>query len=203
MTVLTSAERVGERVSKVATQGAAVAHGACGAKTRSGGKCKKQAGWGTEHLGAGRCKLHGGATPNGEKAGANELGRIMGEEMDVEPHEALLTCVRIAAGEVAYCSAEIEQLDKATESTMFGKKLDMWIEVRQHATLRLANFAKIALAAGVAERQVQLAERYGEMLAELIGGILKELKLTPGQQKKAPGIVSRHLHVLEGGAQAA
>lgn len=35
----------------------------CGAATRSGGTCKKQAGWGTEHLGEGKCRLHGGATP--------------------------------------------------------------------------------------------------------------------------------------------
>jgi len=127
----------------------------------------------------------------------------MGEELDVEPHEALLTCVRIAAGEVAYCTAQIARLERATESTAFGKKLNVWIEVRQRATERLANFAKIALAAGVAERQVQLAERYGEMLADLIGGILTELKLTPIQQKKAPAIVGRHLQLLEGGARAA
>lgn len=37
----------------------------CGAKTRSGGKCKRPAGWGTEHPGDGRCKLHGGASPRG------------------------------------------------------------------------------------------------------------------------------------------
>lgn len=32
----------------------------CGAKTRSGGTCKQPAGWGTQHVGEGRCKLHGG-----------------------------------------------------------------------------------------------------------------------------------------------
>ena len=32
----------------------------CGAKTRSGGTCKKEAGWGTDHVGHGRCRLHGG-----------------------------------------------------------------------------------------------------------------------------------------------
>ena len=32
----------------------------CGAKTRSGGTCKQPSGWGTEHVGEGRCKLHGG-----------------------------------------------------------------------------------------------------------------------------------------------
>ena len=35
----------------------------CGAKTRSGTLCKRPSGWGTDHVGVGRCKLHGGATP--------------------------------------------------------------------------------------------------------------------------------------------
>lgn len=35
----------------------------CGAKTRAGTPCRKPLGWGTDHPGQGRCKLHGGATP--------------------------------------------------------------------------------------------------------------------------------------------
>jgi len=34
----------------------------CGAKTRAGGTCRRPAGWGTEHTGQGKCKLHGGAS---------------------------------------------------------------------------------------------------------------------------------------------
>lgn len=34
--------------------------GICGAKTRAGTPCKQKAGWGTNHVGTGRCKLHGG-----------------------------------------------------------------------------------------------------------------------------------------------
>ena len=37
----------------------------CGAKTRQGTPCELPAGWGTDHAGVGRCKLHGGATPRG------------------------------------------------------------------------------------------------------------------------------------------
>jgi hypothetical protein len=37
----------------------------CGAKTRAGGRCKQTAGWGTDHVGEGRCKLHGGAAKRG------------------------------------------------------------------------------------------------------------------------------------------
>lgn len=175
----------------------------CAASTRSGGKCKKQAGWGTEHLGTGRCKLHGGSTPNHQKKAALDTAKIMGEEMDVEPHEALLSCVRITAGEVAYCSALVAELEKATVFTMLGEQLNIWIQVRQKAVFALAKYSKMALDAGVAERQVQLAERYGEMLAELIGGILGELKLTKAQKEKAPEIVGRHLRLIEGDAKAA
>ena len=32
----------------------------CGAKTRAGTPCKRPAGWGTNHVGEGCCKLHGG-----------------------------------------------------------------------------------------------------------------------------------------------
>ena len=32
----------------------------CGAKTRGGAPCKKRAGWGTPHVGEGKCRLHGG-----------------------------------------------------------------------------------------------------------------------------------------------
>jgi len=34
----------------------------CGAKTRAGAPCKQKAGWGTDHVGEGRCKLHGGGS---------------------------------------------------------------------------------------------------------------------------------------------
>jgi hypothetical protein len=37
----------------------------CGAKTRSGTPCERPAGWGTDHVGEGRCKLHGGCSPGG------------------------------------------------------------------------------------------------------------------------------------------
>ena len=36
----------------------------CGARARQSGQpCKRPAGWGTDHPGSGRCKLHGGLTP--------------------------------------------------------------------------------------------------------------------------------------------
>lgn len=69
----------------------------CGGKTRNGGKCKQRAGWGTGHVGDGRCKLHGGASPRGVDSPHYIHGRYtpyasvnLGEKIDrLEGHELL------------------------------------------------------------------------------------------------------------------
>lgn len=52
----------------------------CGAKNRSGQPCKRPAGWGTDHVGSGKCKLHGGSSLKGFehpnfKTGSNSIYR--------------------------------------------------------------------------------------------------------------------------------
>jgi hypothetical protein len=44
----------------------------CGADNRAGEPCKRPAGWGTDHVGEGRCKLHGGnaGAPEGNQNAA-------------------------------------------------------------------------------------------------------------------------------------
>jgi len=46
----------------------------CGATTRDGSDCQRRAGWGTDHVGEGRCKQHGGASPSGEDHGQYDHG---------------------------------------------------------------------------------------------------------------------------------
>ena len=80
----------------------------CGAKRlKVASKCRRPAGWGTDHAGRGRCKLHGGSTPDHRKAAARQealdfVRNAMGAEVPVDPLEALLQAVRLAAGAVAY-----------------------------------------------------------------------------------------------------
>ena len=42
-------------------------------KTDGSGYCKHEAGWGTDHSGVGRCKFHGGSTPDQEQGIINDL----------------------------------------------------------------------------------------------------------------------------------
>lgn len=187
----------------------------------------KPAGWGTGHLGYGRCRLHVGSTKNHKKSAAiQEAGDIitknvvMGIPLDVDPMDALLWCVRITAGEVAYCSWRVEQLEddeaillpkettvrdatgEHAESYEEVKKsnlaeLNIWVKVRQNSIERLAKYSKMAIDAGVAQRQVELAEHAGEGLSLAIRTILEQLRLTADQEERAPQIVRSALRALE------
>jgi hypothetical protein len=201
----------------------------CGAKTKSGGRCGRPAGWGTGHPGALSCKLHGGSVPNQEMAGALELARreasVMGQPLSIEPHEAILQCVSIAAGEVRYCSDRIADLEDAlvrhqaikVRPLSYGKEgesatatveevttseqvtLHAWVVARHAAMDRAVNYSKIALASGVDERRVRAAEDWASGYVVY----LRLLVVALGHDLNDPStreVVGRHIRLLEPGA---
>lgn len=168
----------------------------CGAKRRKGGKCGMGAGWGTNHPGTGRCKLHGGSTPNHVKSAiGDEYRLLLGKEMEINPFDALLWVIRIRAGEVQWLTQRMSELDEKdwTESSLIGKQFHLFARERQAAMNDLARFSQMAISLGIAERSVRLAEQYGETLGRLIKGILEDLDLSPEQMANAPGVVRKHL----------
>lgn len=195
----------------------------CGAKARSGKPCKQQAGWGTDHLGFANCKLHGGLSPTGIKHAAGLQARHLAVEVDMEPHDALLWCVRVAAGEVVFFTRKISELEetalvveservetdeggewglKTKTVTSTDARLHIWVEGRAHAVDRLAKYAKMAVDAGVEERRVRIAETLSSELSDLLAAVFAAMGATPEQLQLARPIVHRHLLVLEGGAAA-
>lgn len=174
----------------------------CGAKKRGGGVCAQPAGYGTEHLGFGKCKHHGGGSPTHLANAAKKQAVLMGAPVEINPLDALIWCIKLTAGEVEFCTQQLEILGKEEwlEHTLVGKQIHVWAKERQKAVDRLAKFSKDALALGIAERAVRLAEQYGSSLAKYTKGLLDDLDLTAEQQKKAPLIVRKHLALLEGGA---
>lgn len=177
-------------------------HGKCGAKKRKGGKCGQAKGYGTTHPGIGCCKYHGGNMATHNMHAARQRAIMMGAEKEINPLDALIWCIKITAGEVEFCSRMMEDLEQEEwlEYTMVGKQLHVWAKERQKAVDRLAKFSKDALALGIAERAVRMAEQYGSTIAKLLKGVLGELQLTNEQQKIAPIIVRKHLALLESSA---
>jgi hypothetical protein len=167
--------------------------------------------------------LHGGYFPAHiikalREEAMDEIRKVMGPGIEIDPMDALLWCVKICAGEVAYCTWKIEQLDeeeaiiKEREDTQQSggregsytrtvtttrANLHIWIDTRQRSMERLAKFAKMALDAGVAERQIQLAETAGDHLALGLQKLFDKLGLTAAQEERAPTLVRSFLLELE------
>lgn len=195
----------------------------CGAKKRQGqGRCTKRAGFGTTHVGSGKCKWHGGASPDGEIAAAKEEMVVMGRPVEnLHPADALIYCCRITAGEVEFCNQQIEalRLEEAVghpeardveEYEIHGQvvgeqvkrkygapALHIWIRVRQSAVDRLAKYCKMALDANVDERRVQMAERYGEQLGAVFKAVFEQINLTAEQKREAKVALETQLLQLE------
>lgn len=198
--------------------------GKCGGKKRdgSGNTCTQPAGWGTDHPGIGRCKLHGGATPNHVAAARVEQARrdvaTYGLPVDIEPGLALLQEVHRTAGHVAWLGAKVAEMDEAdlvwgvTEETDKGAseypgtdttraaKPNVWLTLYQQERKHLVDVSAATVKAGVDKAIVKLTEQQGALLAGAISRILDALDLSPVQRARVPEVVPGVLLEIAGEA---
>ena len=177
-------------------------HALCGAKKKNGDPCRKFAGEGTEHPGVGRCKYHfGNAESHKKHAVKVEAERrlmTIGQEVNINPIEALLWTVRVSAGHMILLQSELE--NRKEDLTSFESQVltRAWNDERD----RLAKTAKLAVDAGVAEKQIRLIEQAGADIARLIEGILSDLRLTKAQEAIRMEVIRRHLLALDERAES-
>jgi hypothetical protein len=159
------------------------------------------------------CRSHGGSAAQnraaGERRHREEQARAAvvtyGLPREVEPAQALLEEVHRTAGHVTWLGdlvAELERGELAQWSEAAGRRPSIWVELYQTERAHLARVAKSAIDAGIAERQVHLAEQQGELLAVVIRRILDDLALSPEQAARLPDVVPRHLRALTAGGPA-
>lgn len=177
----------------------------CTGTTVSGKQCQK-----APIAGAQVCRLHGGSAPQ-VKAKAAVRAEVMSwglGDVHVDPGETLLRLVSQAATRAQRYAAELEDLvaespnlRSALVAEAHGEFGPVGEYIRGLAVLeaaerdRCAGFAAKAIAAGLAERTVRLAERQGELLAQALRAVLGELELSAEQRAAVPGLLRRHLHV--------
>jgi hypothetical protein len=166
--------------------------GRCGRRTKRG-TCKA---WPVR--GATVCVAHGGAAPQVKRAAGRrlaiaEFGRAFGEiAPEADPHDVILTEIRWSAGHVAWLR---EKVAGTAEDALAASA---WLPLYERERDRLVRQADIAIRAGVETRMVELAERTGALIGDLIGRVLGELDLTPEQQATAAAALPRHLRLLAG-----
>lgn len=172
----------------------------CGGTARNGRPCTRPAGWGTPHVGYGRCKLHGGNTPSGAQYGAKlaALAQMpaLGGEVDINPLEALLYTVRRAYALAGYYRLQAEARDLA------GEDVEPYATLERQALADLNQWAQRSVGAGVAERMVRIAERTGGILAAALEDALSGAELSASERSAVVARFAQALSRLERDAPA-
>ena len=113
----------------------------CNAKLRngSGDLCKRQAGWGTSHLGSGRCRTHGGADGIGRPIKHGRYSKYAPKNIARRIEElAEDDSIMDLTAEVALVTAMIEA-ELAGVREAVGEQADAWDRARQLYDVALAN----------------------------------------------------------------
>lgn len=141
------------------------------------------------------CVKHGAGSPAVRKAAKRrlalgearaELDRL-GVPLEIEASDAMVQMVWEAAGNVAYLRGRISELeDEISEVAIRAKSGEVYYreEVNLRVSMydaereRLVKWAKACRDAGVEEHRVALAEKQGELLAEVLRSLLTGLQGT-------------------------
>lgn len=177
----------------------------CGAKRRRiQAKCTRPAGWGTDHPGVGRCKLHGGSTPAGRRAAT--IAKVKqdlaewGGRLDITPPQALLDLVQTKAAEVAYWDRLVAELPDGERAGLLVTQTEegvqplgdvntttrkaaqhIYVQMLHKSQDQLATYSAAAVRVGVDKALVELATIQGHAYLEF-GRLVATLAGVPDSQ---------------------
>ena len=176
----------------------------CGAQRHQApGPCRKPAGWGTDHVGIGACRLHGGSTRNHRVSAARRateyearalLERLGQPEPLGDPVEELLalgaevrsylTVLRERLAELReFSSEDVAAIDREKALVrLYGDGLD-----RTHRVL--ADLARL----GLDERRVRVREAQAGALLVAVARAFDRLGLDAAQQRQARQLIAAEL----------
>jgi len=178
----------------------------CGAqRRRADATCRRPAGWGTDHPGVGRCKLHGGSTPSHKANAARKatdtearamLARLGEPDPLGDPVEELL---RLGAEVRAYQEVLRERIAELRE---FSKD-DVALIDRERAAVRLYGEALDRshrvlgdlVKFNLDERLVRVRETQAAALVVALCHVLAhaDLALDPARQRRARALFAAEL----------
>jgi hypothetical protein len=174
------------------------------------GPCRLPAGWGTDHVGIGRCKLHGGSTRTHVAAARRRAAEVSiadylaERNLPADQPPGLVLAEQLArwVGQVTYLHAIVAHLppDGLKQADMSGRfeKPAVWVELLWRAESELRATAKVMDDARLGDRMVAVAERQGDRLAEAQRWILAELGLDPDEEA-VRAVVAAGIRRLFGG----
>ncbi len=177
----------------------------CGGKKKQGeGLCTRPAGWGTDHVGAGRCKLHGGCAPSGSKSGRDELverqvrelfGKVVPESTPVDnPLAAYATFAGRVMAWMELLDALLGDLRTVGyEHEKAGEQIRAVVQLYERsmslANTVLSSYARLK----IDERLAAISEAQKTVIIRAIEAALEEAGLEDEAAANAKRTAARHL----------
>jgi hypothetical protein len=113
----------------------------------------------------------------------------LGDEVSIDPLEAMLRSVRLAAGTVAYYRRQLFEIEGEPPPTL--------IQGFRKAVWDLSRFSTIALKAGVEEQRAALTDEAADLIARAINRAAAPLELSRDERAAFGRRVGEELKALE------
>lgn len=184
------------------------------ARSRPGGRCLRSAGWGTDHLGEGNCKQHGGNTPSGRKHAQQKMAAAAsatyGLPIEISPTLALMQEVWRTQGHVAWLAEVVKTIDQdglvwgLAEDVVGGKNHgktfkaapNIWLNLYREERKHLAAVTRDAIKAGIEQSRLELEQQRAAAISTAFFGTLDALGLTEEQRAQALELFPRALEAI-------
>lgn len=163
----------------------------CGSRrNKHPGTCQRPAGWGTPHPGWGRCKLHGGSSPDGirqaQRLGAAGVAAALGVPVPVHPVVALEQELARTNGRVRWLAEFIAAQDRSALVWGVAEKVrrgsgefpgtdvkltaapSVWLAIEQVERKHLADLARSMVSLGIDAKRLELDKRVGEEMVQVM-----------------------------------
>lgn len=160
----------------------------CGARrTKSPDQlCRRPAGWGTDHPGAGRCKLHGGRSQNGNAYGLRMAAAAELAKLDVSPvHDPLAELARLAGQACAWRDAIAQKVNELTElrftddkrAEQLRSEVALFERALDRCNVVLSSMARL----NIDERLAKITERQADLVENAVTAAILAAELTAAQ----------------------
>lgn len=137
------------------------------------------------------CWMHGGKSRQALKARDERLAmaearELLGIPIDVDPAEALLQQVHIAAGNEVFLRSQVQELGiDITRPAVLGDGVDVHVKLWNEEREKLVRFSKVAIDAGIAERSVRIKEVEAAVMVAVFIEVFDDPSLQLSSQQRA------------------
>jgi hypothetical protein len=112
------------------------------------------------------------------------VAHVIAAELELDPMQALLLCVRRAGAWAAFYTSKLAEVGPEDDAALApGGAAYHWVEAAERVTSQLARYSTMAINAGVAALLVQQAQVEGETIARVLNAAMEAAGLSEEQEQ--------------------